>query len=305
MSDVQTEMIPTQCALCLTQAHDRELYPANFDAGDLSAEVFSARRLPDRVHYRMVTCRQCGLVRSDPVASEQDLAQLYAQSRFTYEEESVWAARTYAKYFGDYLHGLSKQARVLEIGCGNGSFMQELFRQGYANLAGIEPSREAISRAGAMQGLIHQGMFSAGIYPPQHFDAVTAFQVFDHVRDPNRFLQDCAAALKPGGKLFLAVHDIGAWSARLLGRSCPMIDIEHPFLYNKKTLKAILSAAGFSPVRIFTINNRYPLKYWGRLLPAPAAVKNRLLRFLERSPIGQVPVLLSAGNIGAVAVKPE
>jgi hypothetical protein len=56
------------------------LYDANFEPADLNPAVFSARRLPDRVHYRMVRCGTCGLVRSDPVAHLNTLARLYEPS---------------------------------------------------------------------------------------------------------------------------------------------------------------------------------------------------------------------------------
>ena len=51
-----------------------ELYPAQLDPAAFTASVFSARRLPDRTHYRMVRCRRCGLVRSDPVLDAEAVA---------------------------------------------------------------------------------------------------------------------------------------------------------------------------------------------------------------------------------------
>src|ERR1700751_2565935 len=77
----------TCCAICKTYGNATELYPANFSTEDFSPAVFSARRAPDRVHYRMVRCDQCGLVRSDPVADPGVVAQLYGQSTFDYAHE--------------------------------------------------------------------------------------------------------------------------------------------------------------------------------------------------------------------------
>jgi hypothetical protein len=77
------ELRKTRCAICGSAENARELYPANFDVQALNPEVFSARRLPDRIHYRLVTCNTCGLVRSDPIADPALLAQLYHDSTFT------------------------------------------------------------------------------------------------------------------------------------------------------------------------------------------------------------------------------
>ena len=60
-------MIHTYCPLDGTDSHDDELYPANFDAAAIDASHFSARRSPDRIHYRMVRNRATGCIRADPV----------------------------------------------------------------------------------------------------------------------------------------------------------------------------------------------------------------------------------------------
>src|SRR5438093_1306535 len=88
----------TRCAICGTEGNATELYPANFDPQALNPAVFSARRLPDRIHYRMVKCNVCGLVRSDPMADASLLEQLYHQSTFTYGDEVADLQRTYGRY---------------------------------------------------------------------------------------------------------------------------------------------------------------------------------------------------------------
>ena len=67
MNSSANDLLDTTCANCLTDTHDKEVYAANFRLEDLNPEVFTARRRPDRLHYRMVTCRQCGLMRANPV----------------------------------------------------------------------------------------------------------------------------------------------------------------------------------------------------------------------------------------------
>ncbi len=301
MSKLSEKLIPTICAICKTDTHDRQLYAANFDQQDLSPQVFSARRLPDRVHYRLVVCRNCGLIRSNPVLNETDLSGLYQASRFTYAQEAQQAAQTYADYFFRHVKGVD--GPVLEVGCGNGSFLQLLHTQGLHPIYGIEPSVEAVEQAGPVKGLIHTGLFSSGIYSSQYFQAICAFQVFDHLTDPVRFLQECHDYLKPQGTLFLILHDIGAWTARLLGRRCPMVDIEHPFLYNKATIKTILEANGFAVREVFAVSNCYALRYWVQLAPLPAAVKTGVLQFLRCSALGRMMVRLNLGNIGVAATR--
>src|SRR5581483_1192487 len=86
----RTGLVPTLCAICGTSGTTQELYSANFTPDALNPEVFSARRLPDRLHYR--------LVRSDPVAESELVAALYERSKVTYQDEVSYLQRTYGRY---------------------------------------------------------------------------------------------------------------------------------------------------------------------------------------------------------------
>jgi hypothetical protein len=142
-----TVLHATVCAICRTEGNAVELYPANLGREVFNPVLFSARRLPDRVHYRIVKCRTCGLVRSDPVAEAGDLASLYRQSTFDYGDEIANLKRTYGRYLAA-LAGLgARKGSLLEIGCGNGFFMEMALEQGYQTVSGVEPSRDAVGRA--------------------------------------------------------------------------------------------------------------------------------------------------------------
>ena len=78
------KLLETKCAICGSPANAVELYPANFSPEDLNPEIFSARRIPDKIHYRIVRCQTCGLVRSDPVIDPETLADLYSKSSQNY-----------------------------------------------------------------------------------------------------------------------------------------------------------------------------------------------------------------------------
>jgi len=188
----EIQLHPTKCPICDTDGNARELFPANLDFAAFNPAVYSARRLPDRVHYRMVRCNTCGLVRSDPVADPQLLAQLYARSNFDYELEVDDLRRTYGLYL-DRLErfGVCK-GKLLEIGCGNGFFLEEALRRGYSSVHGVEPSRAAIDRAREdIRPNIVNDILHPGLFPPGTFDTVCLFQTFDHISDPGSLLDEC------------------------------------------------------------------------------------------------------------------
>ena len=182
------ELRNTRCAICGTEGNARELYPANFDPQALNPAVFSARRLPDRVHYRMVKCDTCGLIRSDPVAPLELVAQLYHQSSFTYTDEVADLKRTYGRYLAMLDNFGARKGALLEIGCGNGFFLAA------GPGAGVSLRARALSRAGRRSARrrprcampLSAISMRPGLFGPGEFDVICLFQVFDHVPDPGR-----------------------------------------------------------------------------------------------------------------------
>jgi len=291
----------TLCAICDTDRWDQLLYAERLGDGAFTSERFSARRLPDRVHYRMVRCGNCGLIRSDPVLEETELAGLYAASHLTYAHEAEFAGDTYAHYLREALPLAPARDRLLEIGCGNGFFLERALDLGFTEVSGVEPSRAAVEGASPrVRDAIRIDGFHDGLFPESHFSVVCGFQVFDHLANPNEILQACRRILRPGGIILLIHHDAGAWTHRLLGERSPIIDVEHIYLYDRRTIARILAKNGFEILRVFSVQNRYPIYYWTGMAPIPNGLKHRLVPKLRNSALGRRAVAWNAGNLGIV-----
>jgi SAM-dependent methyltransferase len=294
----------TQCAICQTENNAVELYPANFDKDAFNITAFSARRLPDGVHYRLVKCKQCGLVRSDPIVDVDTLAQLYQRSKFTYENEVPDLKYTYGRYLAKLEQfGVNKEA-LLEIGGGSGFLLEEALNQGYVSVRGVEPSSNAIAQtAPEIRPFMVCDIMRPGLFPPETFDAICIFQVFDHIMDPGAMLDECYKILKPGGFLLAYNHNVKALSARLLGERSPIVDIEHTYLYSFKTMALIAQNHRFTVREIKAGYNRYKLQYLAHLLPLPSGIKASTLTFLKNNPLGQITVSVPLGNLYLIAQK--
>jgi SAM-dependent methyltransferase len=298
-------MRPTRCAICDRENDAAERWRATFDPEAFSARVFSARRLPDRVHYRMVTCNSCGLVRSDPIASEDLLATLYASSSFDYDHEVESIQETYGRALGWLEARSSRCGALLEIGCGNGFFLRQARRRGWREVRGVEPSADAVAKAPpGLDGAIVCDVMRAGLFAPESFDAVCLFQVLDHISSPVELLEECLAALRAGGHILALNHNVCAWSARVLGERSPIVDIEHTYLYSPATMCAIFAKAGFADAQVRSVRNTCSLAYLAQLAPLPAAVKSRLLPALRARAAGRMRVTVPLGNLCLIARKP-
>jgi SAM-dependent methyltransferase len=293
---------PTACAICGTLENADELYPSTLGDEAFTARVFSARRLPDRVHYRVVQCHTCGLVRSDPVLGAEGLASLYRESTFDYGDELDGLRSTYGRALDEVAELVPARAGLLDIGTGSGFVLEIAQDHGWAEIRGVEPSADAVGRARAdIRPRIAQDMMGPGLFAPETFDAVSMFQALDHMSDPVGLLEECRRVLKPGGVALAFNHNVTAWSARLLRERSPIIDVEHTYLYSPRTIRALFDRAGFDVISVRAVRNTYSISYLAHLLPLPGAMKSRVLSRLHDSRLGRIETTVPLGNLRLLA----
>jgi SAM-dependent methyltransferase len=300
---VAVTLAPTTCAICGADTPSAELYPANVTEADFNAAVFSQRRPPDRIHYRMVRCRRCRLVRADPAADARALEQLYEQSA-GFDAEEANLRRTYGRYLRRLRRHGAPGERLLEIGAGTGFFLQEAQVEGYRIVTGIEPSRAAGDADPSIAERIVRGVMKPGLFAADTFDVVCLFQVFDHIPDPNLVLRECRKVLRPGGLILAVNHNVEALSNRIMGERSPIIDVEHTYLYSPATMEAIFARNAFEVLEVGRVWNDYSLRYLARLAPIPRGPKALLLKILS-SWIGRINVRVALGNLYLIARNPH
>ena len=226
------------CAICGPKFNKKLLYQKFFKLNQINKKVFSARRKPDKLHYKTVQCQNCGLVFADSIFQNKKLAELYKDSLLTYQNQIPDLSKTYRHYLKKLEKFKVKKNRLLEIGCGNGFFFLEAKKQGYQDVWGVEPSLDAIRKASKqVKNNIKNAMFAKKLFKKNSFDVICFFQTFDHISNPNKFLEDCYHLLKPGGLILAINHNVNSLQSKILKDKSPIIDIEHPYLYNQKTMK--------------------------------------------------------------------
>jgi SAM-dependent methyltransferase len=292
------------CPLCGSHDESDVFAPAEIDEARLDAFAYSSRKTPEYMHHRLISCPDCDLLYASPAPAAADLARSYREAAFDSSEEARCAARTYARLLSRILKHLPDREGALDIGAGDGTFLEELLALGFSGVAGVEPSEAPIASARAdVRPLIRRGLFASKDFQEGAFRLVTSFQTLEHVDDPLGVCRDAYRLLKKDGAIFLICHDRRAWSARLLGLRSPIFDLEHLQLFSPASACALLERAGFAEVEVEAIRNRYPLHYWLRLLPLPRSWKVRVVAWAKASGPGSWPLSLPAGNLAAVGFK--
>ncbi len=293
-----------KCAICGGDEKSEILFKESIDFNKVDKDTFSARRVPEKVHYQLLRCNNCRLIYSSPILSEDKIKLLYRESKMTYSEEIPSLKKTYGNYLKEALKYLPKNPKLLEVGGANGFFLEEAMQLGIKDVWAVEPSHEAIKQAPPdIQKRMIEDFFPSNKIKNHAFDIICVFQTLDHVIDPNGFLQSCLGALKRGGVLLCILHDTEGLSVKLLGESSPIFDIEHIYLFNKQNLAKIFEKNGFKTLDVFNVKNDYPLRYWIRMFPIPASFKSVIMGFLQLVKLDQVDISLRAGNIGIIAQK--
>jgi len=293
-----------ECAICGSREKTTLLYKESILFDSVDKEIFSARRIPDKIHYRLLKCLRCGLAFSSPILSENKIKLLYRHSNLTYETEIPSLKKTYGHYLRRTFKYLPANPRLLEIGGGNGFFLEEALANRITDVWGVEPSPAAVSKAKAdIKKRMIIDFFPTKKIKPNSVDIICFFQTMDHIINPNQFLAACFKALKKGGIVLCIQHDTNGLSVKLLGERSPIFDIEHIYLFNKSCLDKIFSKNGFTTLEVFNVENNFPLRYWVQMFPLPTRFKKFFIKFLKNFHLSELPLKLPAGNIGIIAQK--
>jgi 2-polyprenyl-6-hydroxyphenyl methylase / 3-demethylubiquinone-9 3-methyltransferase len=109
----------------------------------------------------------------------------------------------------DRIAGISGK-RVLDVGCGGGILAESMATRG-AKVTGIDQAEKPLKVAqlhllesGQSVDYRLTGVEAIAQSEPGSFDVVTCMEMLEHVPDPAHTVLACAAAAKPGGRLFFS-----------------------------------------------------------------------------------------------------
>ncbi|MFH0805608.1 MAG: class I SAM-dependent methyltransferase [Patescibacteria group bacterium] len=294
-------MIETHCPICGINIDYKVIYRENLP---LSETVFSTRKAPDNYHYRIVKCNRCGLLYSNPILENDQINKLYEESKFDYGAELENLKKTYGNYLKKIENLVPSKENLLDIGCGNGFFLEKALEMGYKNVYGVEPSNKAIENVSIMvEGKIINDVFNSKDFSSNFFDVICFFQVIEHIVDLNDFLIGCLKSLKKGGIILCIAHDSNAFFPKILKDRCPIINNEHIWIFNKETLKKIFLKYNFQVIKVGPVANIYSLTYWFKMMPIPKFLNKFIFNLLSFLKIANKRISIKAGNIFIVAKK--
>jgi ubiquinone/menaquinone biosynthesis C-methylase UbiE len=148
---------------------------------------------------------------------------------------------------------------LLDIGCARGEFLRSM-RDDYGwKVTGVEISDHAAHEGRLRYHLdIQSGTLADAKFSDNFFDAVTLWDVLEHLTEPAETLTEIRRILKPDGLLVLRLPNAGSWDARLFGKFWAGYDPpRHYYVFDLNTISCLLTQTGFSIQKVNTSIGSY------------------------------------------------
>lgn len=246
--------------------------------------------------FRVVKCKNCGLLRQDPRPTRESIEFYYPSNYEPFStaidmEKSL--TRRWDRRYGMLkrireIERLSSKGRVLDVGCATGNFLFEMARYGHWDVEGVEPNREAAQYAINHFGLsIHIGELTAVDLPQKTFDVITMWNVFEHLYDPMENLRVIANLLKPKGWFIFSIPNLSCFERRLFGKYWMGWELpRHIYYPTQIQMGEMLDRFGLKIRKWKCITGAYPsfllsLRFWLEGIGIHSSITGSLLRMSE------------------------
>jgi 2-polyprenyl-3-methyl-5-hydroxy-6-metoxy-1,4-benzoquinol methylase len=208
--------------------------------------------------FGVSACAGCSFEFVNPRPTEALLGKFYGAPGYECHDPHATAANdARVLHVLDFMAGQVRGRRVLDFGCGAGTFLRCALDRGW-QATGYDSSAAAIASC-RRQGLPATASLDA--LPHGGFDAVLLSHVFEHVTDPAATLATVRTLLAAEGRLFMECPNVRSLRARL---SLPVLTRHagfderyrafpiHLSYFSPRTLRRLLERHGFAVARTET-----------------------------------------------------
>ncbi|NNE67224.1 MAG: class I SAM-dependent methyltransferase [Pyrinomonadaceae bacterium] len=245
------KLVDAVCCLCEEQ-----------DSAQIATgEDFEYRTSEDS--FGVSECRRCGLVFLNPRPDITEFNRIYPSNyhAFEFSQEEFGLVyrvrrRLEANRLLSWCKSLDDNARILDVGCGDGFHLKLLrdFGNKSWKLEGIDLDERAVA-IGRKKGLkLHLGSIENSDLSTNSFDLVILIQTLEHVAEPLKLVKQIRDLLRPGGRLIIVTDNTGSLDFSIFkkrhwgGYHFP----RHWSLFNRSTLRKLATVSDLDVEKLTT-----------------------------------------------------
>jgi hypothetical protein len=221
----------------------------------------------EKIFFSYARCDVCDLLFAPVFYRTDQLEALYGQMPPNMDVVPMPALlQTQREYFKELKKKSTLKNGYIEIGPDVGIFTINCVSEGKFDKYWLcEPNRAV---ANALSDVVRnhafviiEDMFGFSAIPNQSAGAAVMIQVLDHLLDPIKTLTELREKLLPDGKLLLVTHNERSLLRRIVGWRWPAFCLQHPQIYNPKSITKLLDASGYKIESINKSKNYFEFSF--------------------------------------------
>jgi len=230
----------------------------DIDTGKLLIHLQQERSCPvcnslDKIHIMdksastYYKCSNCSMVYLNPILNPSATIDYYTNLNTGQGDTVSNDSKFYTEIYSLGLDSIEKfisRGSILDIGCSTGFFLDLALERKW-HTSGIELGLDEAGIAEIKGHRIFKSTFES-LSHDDKFDAITMWDVLEHIPDGIDQLKKIKNHLNHNGVLFFQIPNSDSLAAKILRESCRMFDgLEHTNLYNPATVALIAEQCGF------------------------------------------------------------
>ena len=159
-----------------------------------------------------------------------------------------WAFNTILDW--KYRLKLKFNATILDVGCGNGDILFEFYKNGFKNVAGIDPFPPSSALNKGLPFQIAEGSIF-DVFETDQFDLIMMHHSFEHMALQEQVLKKAKQLLKPNGSVFIRMPVINRAFQEYRENWVQIDAPRHLGIHSVKSFEMLANQYGFKVLDVF------------------------------------------------------
>ena len=258
-----------QCPSCKSKQSRKEII-SNINLNEKKQNISNYIKYWDgffntKAHFDYYRCEMCMLLFNKEYLKQNILDVLYSNMKENMNEAGISSLK---RTQGSYLELFKKitipcNQSYLEIGPGVGYFAEKIdMKYKFSNKYFIEPNIKNHPKLKKIPNSnINIELKSIDNIPNNSLSLVVLIQVIDHLLEPKKLIDQIEKKLMKNGLILVISHNEKSLFSKIFGKRWPIYCIQHPQLFNKKTIENLMNTKKIEKIKSGNSKNYFSINF--------------------------------------------